>query len=298
MSTLKTWLVIFRIHTLSASYIPVIFGTLYARYRWEVFEVSLFLSMLIASILIQMATNLFNDYFDHRRGIDTRESVGKSTALVTGEVRPSLILFLALSFTGASGLLGLYIILNSSLWIALIGAASILAGFFYSAGPRPISATPYGEIFAGFFMGHVIIGISYFIQTGRYDLPIFLVSLPFALLIAAILTANNIRDLEEDVAGGRRTLAILLGKEKAIRFLTGISWMAFIVVPLFIFMNLLPIFSLAVFLSAGKIGKAAAIFRSNHTPPTRMPAMVLIAKNNVLFGVLMIASLLLDRLFQ
>lgn len=292
MNSFKKWVTIFRLHTLSASYIPVIFGTMYAHYRKEVFDVKLFAAMLISSVLIQMATNLFNDFFDYRRGIDNKESVGKSTALITGDVSPGLIITLALAFVASAGLLGLYIIIRTSLVIAIIGGISILAGFMYSAGPKPISGTPFGEIFAGFFMGTVIIGISYFIQTGFYGTDIFFVSLPFALLIGAILTANNIRDIEEDTEGGRKTLAILLGKEKAIIFLRITSWMAFLIIPVLIYLKWLPIFSLIVFVSSWKIERAVKIFKNNTTPKTMGPGMGLIAKNNAHFGILMILSLL------
>jgi len=297
MVNFKKWIDIFRLHTLSASYIPVIFGTIYAHYRNDVFSIDLFLAMLIASILIQMATNLFNDYFDYQRGIDNKESVGKSTALLTEDVSPTLIITLAFSFVGIAGILGLYIIIKTSVFIALIGGISIIAGFLYSAGPYPISATPFGEIFAGFFMGTVIIGISYFIQAGTCGWNIFFVSLPFALLIGAILTANNIRDIEEDKEGGRKTLAILLGKEKAITFLRITSWTAFLTIPVLIYLNWLPLLSLITFISSWKIEKAIKIFKNNKTPRKMMPGMGLIAKNNAHFGLLMIISLLGDASF-
>lgn len=298
MTSYKKWKIIFRLHTLSASYIPVIFGTIYAYYRKGSFDIYLFLAMLLASVLIQMATNLFNDYFDFKKGIDNPDSVGKTTALITGDVSPRLILVLALSFVSVAGILGLYIIIKSSWIIALIGGISILVGFFYSAGPYPISASPFGEIFSGFFMGTVIIGISYFIQTGIYGMDIFFVSLPFAILIGAILTANNIRDLEEDTVGGRRTLAIILGKEKAIIFLKTISWLAFIMVPFLYLLNWLPFYSVLVFLSAKKIDKAVIIFRNNLTPKTMGPGMGLIAKNNAHFGALMILALIIEMTIE
>lgn len=294
MSTFKKWIIIFRLHTLSASYIPVTFGTVYAYYRKGSFDLFLFFAMLIASVLIQMATNLFNDYFDYKKGLDNKHSVGKSTALITGDVSPTLIISLAFAFLAIAGILGLYIIIQTSWVIALIGGVSILVGFLYSAGPYPISATPFGEFFSGFFMGTVIIGISYFIQTGVYGMDIFFVSLPFTLLIGAILTANNIRDLDEDTVGGRKTLAILLGKEKAIIFLKTISWLAFIMVPFLYLLEWLPIYSILVFLTAKKIDKALIIFRNNSTPKTMAPGMGLIAKNNAHFGALMILALIIE----
>lgn len=289
----KKWLTIFRPHTLGASWVPVSVGTAYVWHHHKIFDLKLFLAMLIASILIQMSANQFNDFFDFKRGIDNVESVGKTTALVTGDVNPYLILALAASFVGVAGILGLYIVWRTSLLIALIGAISIGVAFFYSAGPYPISATPFGEFFSGFFMGTVIIGISFFIQTGFYSLDAFLVSLPYTILIGAILTGNNLRDLDEDKIGGRRTLVILLGKEKGILFLKYYCLLAFIMVPIFIFAGLLPPFSLLVFIALPSVFKAVKIFQKNDTPQTMGPAMGLIAKTHMVYGVLMTLSLLI-----
>lgn len=291
--TIKKWIIIFRLHTLGASWVPVSLGTAYAWHHHKVFDLKLFLAMLIASILIQMSANQFNDFFDFKKGIDNPDSVGKTTALVTGDVSPYLILGLAISFVGTAGLLGLYIIWRTSLIIAIIGAISIAVAFLYSAGPYPISATPFGEFFSGFFMGTIIVGISYYIQTGFYSPDAFWISLPYTILIGAILTGNNLRDIDEDREGGRRTLVILLGKEKGIDFLKYYCLLAFTLVPIFIFLDWLPLLSLLVFIALPSVFKSVKIFRNNDTPQTMGPAMGLIAKTHMIYGVLMILGLLI-----
>lgn len=292
----KKYLELFRIHTLSASYIPVIFGSLYAYYRTGEFSLSLFLAMLLASVSIQIATNLFNEYFDFKKGLDTVDSVGQSGSIVKGELSAQKVLAIAISFIAFSMLLGLFIIVKTSIYIALVGFISILVGYLYTGGPRPIAYGPLGELFAGFFMGNVIIGISYFIQTMDYTLEVFLVSLPFALLISSILTANNIRDIDEDIEGGRRTLVILLGKEGGITFLKSIFYLAYLSLPVLICLKYLPIVSILALANISSIKKAEAIFISKNTPAEMMPAMGIIAINNARFGLAMIASLALDLL--
>src|SRR5699024_461431 len=89
----------------------------------------------------------------------------------------------------------------------------------YTGGPLPIAYTPFGELFSGFLMGTVIIGISYFIQTLTLSTDVIWISIPIAIFIGAILLANNIRDLDNDEQSGRKTIAILLGRKNAIRFL-------------------------------------------------------------------------------
>src|SRR5690625_2417042 len=129
------------------------------------FHLLLFLSMLIASILIQAATNMFNEYYDYKLGLDTEESVGIGGTIVRDGVKPKTVLNLALIFFGIALLLGVYICAMTSWWIAVIGAVSMAFGYLYTGGPFPIAYTPFGELTSGFFMGTVIIGISYFIQT-------------------------------------------------------------------------------------------------------------------------------------
>src|SRR5699024_10675428 len=117
--------------------------------------------------LIQAATNMFNEYFDYKRGLDTAESVGIGGTIVREGVKPSYILYLAWILFGVSLVLGVYICSHINWWISLIGTICMLVAYLYSGGPYPIAYTPFGELASGFFMGFVIILISYFIQTGE-----------------------------------------------------------------------------------------------------------------------------------
>ena len=213
---------LFRPHSLTASFIPVLVGSAVAWRTTGQLRVLLLVAMLAASTLIQAATNMFNEYFDYVRGLDTAESVGIAGVITQNGVRPKTILRVAVAALILATLLGVYICLSSSWWLAAIGAVSMLVGYLYTGGPYPIAATPFGEVFAGGFMGCGIVLLSCFIQQRFVNGDDVLVSIPLAILIAAILTANNIRDREGDRNHGRRTLAILLGHQRAVRFLGGL----------------------------------------------------------------------------
>lgn len=86
----------------------------------------------------------------------------------------------------------------------------MLTGFLYNGGPYPISRTPFGEIFAGGFLGTGVIVVTYYIQTGDLDWKVPAVSIPSLLMIASILTVNNTCDIAGDRAAGRKTLSVLL----------------------------------------------------------------------------------------
>ncbi|WP_067929272.1 1,4-dihydroxy-2-naphthoate polyprenyltransferase [Alicyclobacillus shizuokensis] len=196
--------------TLMASVVPVLVGTGLALTQAS-FHISLFFSFFLASLLIQAATNMFNEYFDFRRGLDSEEMVGIAGAIVRDGVRPRTVLGLAWLFILVAGLLGVYICIMTTWWIALVGAACIAVAYFYSGGPKPLAYTPFGELAASLAMGPVIVLLAYYIQTDQITTRAVIASVPIGLLIGALLLGNNIRDLEHDIAGGRRTIAILLG---------------------------------------------------------------------------------------
>ncbi|MFC3041424.1 1,4-dihydroxy-2-naphthoate polyprenyltransferase [Virgibacillus xinjiangensis] len=290
----QVWWRLLRPHTLTASFVPVFIGSMLA-FSEDSINIGLFLAMLIASMLIQSATNMFNEYYDYVRGLDTEDSVGIGGTIVRDGIAPKTILRLALAFFGVSILLGIYICVESSWWIAAIGLISMLFGYLYTGGPVPIAYTPFGEAFSGFFMGTVIIGISYFIQTGELTVDAVLVSVPVALFIGGIMMSNNIRDLEGDKENGRKTIAILLGREKAINFLAGMFAAAYIITATLIAAGILPLWSFITFLSIPKAADVIRKFRTGETPLEMMPAMAATGKSNTIYGILLGLSLLISR---
>ncbi|SDY02850.1 MULTISPECIES: 1,4-dihydroxy-2-naphthoate polyprenyltransferase [Salimicrobium] len=294
-SGFHVWWRLLRPHTLTASFVPVFVGTMFAVIHKEgTIALGLFAAMLIASILIQAATNMFNEYYDYVRGLDTEESVGIGGTIVRDGIHPKTVLYLALSFFAIAVLLGVYICMLTSWWIALIGSASMLVGYLYTGGPLPIAYTPFGELVAGFFMGPVIIGIAYYIQTEVVTWAVFGISIPVAICIGAIMMANNIRDRVGDETNGRRTLAILLGHEGAVTFLAANFIIVYLLTIIYIITGLLPWWSLLTLLSAVHAQKAVRSFSGKKTPVDMMPAMKGTAQTNTFYGVLLGLSLLIS----
>lgn len=292
----RTWWRLMRPHTLTASFVPVVIGTVLAL-PYAQLRLDLFVAMLLVSLLIQIATNMFNEYYDHKRGLDHEHSVGIGGAIVRDGVRPKTILVLALSVLAVALLLGLFICLRTSWWLLPIGFLCTAVGYFYSGGPWPLSATPFGELVAGVLMGLVIIVIAQFIQTGAVTSEALLASVPTSVLIGAILMANNIRDLEDDKKHGRKTLAILLAKKKATYCLIGMfafsyGWVVFLVIA-----RLLTPWALVSFFSLPKAIQASRAFSQGATAETLMPAMASTAQTNTLFGFCLAFGLLLQHFY-
>lgn len=132
------WIRLARPFTLTAAAVPVLFGTALAL-RDGGFRAGPFLAMLVASLLIQAATNMFNEYYDEKRGLDTVESVGISGSIVGGQLRARTVLAAALGLYAVAFVLGLYLVAAGGLVILVLGLVSALAGYLYTGGPRPLS---------------------------------------------------------------------------------------------------------------------------------------------------------------
>jgi 1,4-dihydroxy-2-naphthoate octaprenyltransferase len=282
----QVWWQMTRPHTLTAAFVPVLLGTALAL-KYGKIHFGLFFAMLIASLLIQAATNMFNEYFDFKRGLDTAQSVGIGGTIVRDGIKPKTVINLAFGFYGIALLLGVYICANSSWWLAVVGLICMAVGYFYTGGPFPIAYTPFGEILSGFFMGMLIILIAFFIQTGTVSHTSILVSVPSMILVGMIMLSNNIRDLDGDKENGRKTVAILLGKKGAIYLLTGMFTFSFLWVLGLIISGVLPIWTALVILSAPKAIKATKGFIENNIPIKMAPAMKATAQTNTIFGFLL-----------
>ncbi len=282
----QVWWQMTRPHTLTASFVPVLLGTALSLRHGKI-HVGLFIAMLAASLLIQAATNMFNEYFDFKRGLDTVHSVGIGGTIVRDGIKPKTVLNLAFAFYGISLLLGVYICINSSWWLAAVGLVCLAVGYFYTGGPVPIAYTPFGEIFAGFFMGMMIILISFFIQTGFINSTSILVSVPSFVLVGGILLSNNIRDLEGDKKSGRKTLAILLGKKNAILLLAGMFIFSYLWILALIISGTAPIWTAIVLLSVPRPIKSVKGFVKGTMPIEMAPAMKATAQTNTFFGFLL-----------
>ncbi|MBM7653267.1 1,4-dihydroxy-2-naphthoate polyprenyltransferase [Neobacillus cucumis] len=293
----QVWWKMTRPHTLTASFVPVLLGTALALKTGTV-HIGLFIAMLIASMLIQAATNMFNEYFDYVRGLDTKESVGIGGTIVRDGIKPKTVLNLAFGFYFIALLLGIYICASSSWWLALVGLVCMAVGYFYTGGPVPIAYTPFGEILSGFFMGMLIILISFFIQTGTVDRSSVLLSVPSMVLVGMIMLSNNIRDLDGDKENGRKTVAILLGKKKAIFLLAGMFTFSYLWIVGLIISGIASFWTAIVILSLPKPIKAIKGFIENNVPLKMAPAMIATAQTNTIFGFLLAIGIFIGHFFS
>ncbi len=285
-----------RPHTLTASFVPVVVGTAVVAPRVESIRLDLFVAMLIASMLIQIATNLFNEYYDYKRGLDTEESVGIGGSIVRDGFKPGTILAFALTLYGISALLGMYLCIETSWWLLVVGLISMFVGYIYTGGPLPIAYTPFGEVVAGFFMGYIIIAISAYLQIGYVPTEAVAISVPVAILIGSILLANNIRDLDNDKVNGRKTIACLVGHRRAVYVLIGFFAAAVLSLIIAVLAFEVSWFALLALLSIPLMIKAVRLFWEDLPPEKLMPGMAQTGKVNTIFGLLLAISLVIANI--
>ena len=223
---LRIWVMAARPRTLPAAIAPVLVGTALAGSE-DVFRPLAFAAALIGSVFIQIGTNLSNDYSDARRGADTEERLGPVRVTAGGLVPPRKVLVATWLAFGIAVAAGAYLTVLVGWELLVIGAASILAGVLYTGGPRPYGYEGLGEVFVFLFFGVVAVAGSYYVQTEDLERLAFSLAVPVGLLSAAILMVNNIRDLDTDRRAGKRTLAVRLGRPRAVAVFGGALWVAF-----------------------------------------------------------------------
>lgn len=213
-----------------ASVLPALFAAIYC--ALDGFDVHPGRAAALTALcaLMQSSVNTLNDYFDFIKGTDTRDDcLEESDAiLIYQNVDPRQVLALGLGYLAAAGVIGIWVVGTRGMAPLFVGAVGAVVVLAYSGGPVPISYLPVGELVSGGVMGCLIpLGAAAGI-TGTFQWKILLFSLPFFLGIALIMMTNNASDIEKDNKAGRKTLPVLLGRERTrfvYRGLTG-TWLA------------------------------------------------------------------------
>ena len=235
---MRIWLNAARPRTLPAAVAPVLVGTAAAVFMADDLpRPGGFAAALVASVLIQIGTNLANDYSDARRGADQADRLGPVRVTSAGLITPKRVLVATWVAFGRAGLLGLYLAWLAGWIILLVGAVSIAAGFLYTGGPKPYGYAGLGEVFVFVFFGLVSVNGSYYVQLEELAWLPFGLSVAIGLLSTAILVVNNVRDIDSDRRAKKNTLAVRIGREKTRRLYVALLLSAFFVLGLTIVIN-------------------------------------------------------------
>ncbi len=207
----RLWWLAARPRTLTLSVAPVLAGAALAFGLGHAFRPAPLAAALAGAVLIQVGTNLHNDVADALKGGDLPSRTGPPRITALGWAPAAQVRAAALLCFALAALVGVFLVRLGGWPIAALGAASLLAGWAYSAGPRPISYGPLGEAFVVVFFGIGAVAGTAWLQAAGLTAAAVVLGVAIGLPAAAVLMANNYRDAESDRAVGRRTLAIVLG---------------------------------------------------------------------------------------
>src|SRR5690606_22373240 len=188
-------------------------------FRWEVF-----LLATITTTLLQILSNLANDYGDSVHGADNKERKGPIRAVQSGiisavDMKKAIGLLAILSFF--SGIFLLYISIPSLILFisfVVLGILAIIAAITYTSGSNPYGYLGLGDISVFLFFGLVGVLGTYFLHTQQFSSKLIFPAISLGLFSTSVLNINNIRDIEADSKAGKKSIPVRIGRTAAARY--------------------------------------------------------------------------------
>lgn len=289
-----------RPRTLAAALGPTILGAAFSYYAFGALHgtgLAIFHTILIflAVVSAQIIANLWNELKDFKSGLDAGQKIGNAGSLTRGAVTPKLISTMIKVLMIVPIIIGLYLSTTITWWYIPAGIICILISFLYSGGPKPISRTPFGEISSGIAMGFAIVLITGYAWTRELSLAFLIPALPATLLVGSIMLTNNIRDIRNDENHGRRTLPIVLGRDRAISLMSITYIFNFFWIGAWIYLKVLPIPALLALLAIIPAFKTIKIFYTHVDEIKLDKAMGTTAGAAMLYQLLLSIGLIISR---
>jgi 1,4-dihydroxy-2-naphthoate octaprenyltransferase len=286
LTRFQAWKAAARVHTLPAAVVPVLVGGGLALgvgvFRWDAFSLA-----LSAAVLLQVAANFANDASDAKRGVDTSARLGPPRMVALGVLKPRQMwtgVVFAIVIATIAGI-GLAVIAGPV--ILVIGAVSVIAMLGYVGGPVPYGYHGLGEVFVFVFFGLVATVGSRYVHDMTAPAAAWLLAIPVGMLVTALLVANNYRDLDTDAATGKRTLAVILGREKTKWLYAVLIYGSFLLIVVFGVAGWTPLPTLfAAMLAPYTVGPVRTLWQSTDGP-SLIRALVMNGKLHLWTGVIL-----------
>lgn len=215
MTKLKAWILAARPKTLTASFVPIVSTAGLVSGMGYKLEWWIVVCALFSSFCIQIGTNLVNDAMDFKKGADTEARIGPTRVTQQGIFTFKQVMWMASLFFLVAVALGVPLVIKGGWPILLIGVVSIIMGYAYTSGPMPLAYHGLGDLFVILFFGLVAVGGLFYLLTGEYQLPAFILGLQIGFLSTILIAINNLRDMNTDKLVNKKTLAVRMGLQGA-----------------------------------------------------------------------------------
>ncbi len=275
------------------SLISVSVGTLLAAETGPV-SWSWFALVALGIVCFHATANIYNDYFDTIYKIDQPDSPTaryRPQPIIAGLFTPKGLLAEGIILSVITIAIGLLLAYERSIYVLWIGLIGFLASIFYTAGPIKIKYRAWGEFFVFLMWGPLMFEGAYVVQTQTLSLKVLYISVPFGVLVALVLLANNIRDIAYDSRQGIKTIGILLGNRHSLFVYAGLILAAYVYVIFLVALGILSPWGLLVLFS---LPKAVGLLK-NFAEKIPEAADAVTAQLNTVFGLLLIAALILSK---
>lgn len=247
-SLFQIWWLAIRPRTLPAAASGVVMGCALA-WRDGVFQWLPAIAALLVALLLQIGSNVANDVFDFERGTDTAERQGPLRVTQAGLLMPSQVKRGMWIIFFVAAICGLYLATLRGWTVILLGVAAILSAIAYTGGPFPLGYYGLGDLFVFIFFGLAAVAGTYYVQAGSVSAAAWWMSIPVGFIVTAILVVNNLRDIDNDRAAGKFTLAVRMGAQATkVEYIVLLA-ISYLILPVLVLTEFLPFTTLLAWLS-------------------------------------------------
>lgn len=286
MTSFQAWKTAARPHTLPAAVVPVLVGGGLASgdgvFRWDAFAWA-----LLGALAIQVAANFANDASDAQRGVDTEDRLGPPRMVASGVISSRQMWVATWLSVAVAVAAGVALTVIAGPWILIIGVASVIAMLGYVGGPFPYGYRGLGEVFVFVFFGLVATVGSRYVHDMSAPLPAWLLAIPVGMLVTAILVANNYRDIDTDRATGKRTLAVVMGRERTRTLFMLLVYAPFLLIALFALVGWTPLATAFAALLAPFASAPSRIITAKTSGAALIRALKLTARLHLVTGLVL-----------
>ncbi|SNY77725.1 1,4-dihydroxy-2-naphthoate polyprenyltransferase [Enterobacter sp. CC120223-11] len=302
LSRTQAWLESLRPKTLPLAFAAIVVGTTLAWWQGH-FNSLVALLALITAGLLQILSNLANDYGDAVKGSDKPDRIGPLRGMQKGvitkeQMKRALIITVALiCLSGIALLVASYQTMQDFIGFLVLGGVSIIAAITYTVGTRPYGYIGLGDISVLMFFGWLSVMGSWYLQAHTLEIVTFLPATACGLLATAVLNINNLRDINSDSENGKNTLAVRLGPVNARRYHTVLLLGAPLCLALFNLLALHSLWGWLFILALPLLVKQARFVLSHHDPVDMRPMLERTVKAALLTNLLFVLGIILSRSF-